>query len=69
MLIKPYGSLMRVLSVRLFYVYGPGQVGNLIDGLAQRIKSSRAVTLQGEEGILICPTFAADVGSLFGHGD
>jgi len=63
-LIKPFGSLMSVLSVRLFYVYGPGQAGNLIDGLAQRIKSDRAITLQGKEGILICPTFAADVANL-----
>ena len=64
MLIKPYGSLMNVLSVRLFYVYGPGQAGNLIDGLAQRIRSGTPVTLQGDEGILLCPTFAGDVAAL-----
>lgn len=59
--LESYAPLMEVLCLRLFYVYGPGQSGTLVDYLATRIRSGDAIDLYGEEGIRTSPTYSEDV--------
>ncbi len=63
-LLAPYNDIMPVMIARLFYLYGAGQRGMLIDGLAKRIRKGSAVTLQGEEGIQLTPTYTGDVAQI-----
>jgi len=61
LLLVPYGEILNVLTLRLFYLYGPGQKDMLITNLAKRIKADQQVTLDGERGLLLCPTYSQDV--------
>ena len=67
-LISAYSSVMPVGILRLFYVFGPGQSKMLIDGLFDRIRQGNPVTLQGDGGIRLTPTFSADVARVFRAG-
>lgn len=60
-LLAPFDRQMAVSIQRLFYVYGPKQKGMLTDGLAERIRRGDTITLQGEGGITIAPTFSVDI--------
>ena len=60
-LLRPYADLMRVCSLRLFYPYGPGQENRLIPSLIERVRSGRAITLAGEDGLLLTPTYVDDI--------
>lgn len=62
----PYlnGGHLPVFLPRLFYVYGPQQTAMLTNVLAQRIRNGQAITLAGEQGIALTPTFSADVAAM-----
>lgn len=60
-LVRAYASEFTVFIPRLFYLYGPGQTGFLISVLADRIRKGAPVSLHGDEGIALCPTFSGDV--------
>ena len=62
--LTPFGAEMNVFIPRLFNVYGPGQSGMLVDGIAQRIRTGQPVTLHGECGFRLTPTFSFDVASI-----
>ena len=56
-----YTSLMNVLVLRFFFVYGPGQSkGMLIPRLVDRVKEGKLIVLQGSDGIRLNPTYVAD---------
>lgn len=59
--LAPFSSRLSLSRLRFFYVYGPGQSGMLTDGLASRIRRGEAITLNGADGITICPSFSGDV--------
>ena len=56
-----YAKLMSVTVLRFFFVYGPGQRRTmLIPRLIDNIRDGRVVTLQGEDGIRLNPTYVTD---------
>jgi nucleoside-diphosphate-sugar epimerase len=61
MLVEPYGAYFGAVVLRLFTVYGPGQVGMLIPGLIERVRSGQAIRVQGQRGLPLSPIFVDDV--------
>jgi nucleoside-diphosphate-sugar epimerase len=55
MTLEAYGAVLPATILRLFTLYGPGQREMLIPGLIDRIRSGRAVTLQGPDGLRTSP--------------
>ena len=56
-----YMALLNVITLRFFFVYGPGQRKDmLIPRLVGFVKQGQPITLQGEEGIRINPTHVTD---------
>lgn len=61
-LVRPYESMLRVCTLRLFYPYGPGQENRLIPSIIDRVRTGRAVTVAGSgDGPLLCPTYVDDI--------
>ncbi|MCP5200971.1 MAG: NAD(P)-dependent oxidoreductase [Gammaproteobacteria bacterium] len=61
-LCQPYRELFPVAVLRLFFIYGPGQIGRLVPNLAERIRCGHPVDLTGANGGLrITPTYVDDV--------
>lgn len=59
-----YAPFMQIIMLRFFFVYGPGQRKNmLIPRLVQSVREGRNITLQGEDGIRINPTYVTDAAS------
>ena len=57
-----YQDYFKVLNVRLFFPYGPGQEGMLVPNLINSVKKGNPIGLQGSEGGLeICPIYIDDV--------
>jgi nucleoside-diphosphate-sugar epimerase len=60
-LAENYRSFMNVIVLRFFFVYGPGQKQNmLIPRLVQSVLGGKPITLQGQDGIRINPTYVSD---------
>lgn len=56
-----YTSLMNVIVLRFFFVYGPGQKEHmLIPRLVHSVMNGIPINLQGENGIRINPTYIDD---------
>jgi nucleoside-diphosphate-sugar epimerase len=60
-LVQSYASLMNVIILRFFFMYGPGQKRSmLIPRLIDSVKEGKPITLQGKEGININPIHIDD---------
>lgn len=59
-LLAPYGALMDTVVVRPFFVYGAGQRGMLVAGLAERVLRGEEVTIDGDPGLRINPIHVRD---------
>jgi nucleoside-diphosphate-sugar epimerase len=60
-LAQSYASLMNVIILRFFFMYGPGQKRSmLIPRLIDSVKEGKPITLQGKEGININPIHVYD---------
>ena len=60
-LAENYTAFMNVIILRFFFVYGPGQRGDmLIPRLVQAVREGRAILLHGEEGFKFNPTYVTD---------
>jgi len=60
-LVQSYASLMNVIILRFFFMYGPGQKRSmLIPRLIDSVKEDKPITLQGKEGIKINPVHVSD---------
>ena len=58
---ESYVSFMNVIILRFFFVYGPGQSrGMVIPRLVQSVMNGKPITLQGNDGIRINPTYVDD---------
>jgi nucleoside-diphosphate-sugar epimerase len=58
---ESYTPYLNVIVLRLFFVYGPGQRKTmLIPRLVQSITEGKPLTLQGEDGIRMNPTYVSD---------
>lgn len=60
-LAENYSGLMNVIMLRFFFVYGPDQKPSmLIPRLINSVRDGTPITLQGETGIRINPTYVSD---------
>jgi UDP-glucose 4-epimerase len=56
-----YQTLMNVVCLRFFFVYGPGQRKNmLIPRLVDSVRNGKPVQLHGENGLSINPAYVGD---------
>ncbi|MFS2013649.1 NAD-dependent epimerase/dehydratase family protein [Azospirillum sp. CT11-132] len=66
MLAAPYRDSFAVCVLRLFHLYGAGQVGRLMPTIISRIRNGVPVVLQGDdEGIRMTPTHVEDAAAVF----
>lgn len=60
-LVQSYAKLMNVVTLRFFFVYGPGQrSGMLIPRLVESVKTGAPITTQGKDGLKINPIYVSD---------
>jgi nucleoside-diphosphate-sugar epimerase len=59
-LLAPYRELLRAIVLRPFFVYGAGQRGMLVAGLAGRVLTGETVTVDGDPGLRINPIHVLD---------
>jgi nucleoside-diphosphate-sugar epimerase len=59
-LLAPYGAWMQTVVLRPFFVYGAGQRGMLVGGLAERVVQGETVTIDGDPGLRVNPTHVSD---------
>jgi len=62
-LLKPYSEFMHVLVLRLFGVYGPGQVDAMLPVVIQRFNAGTEITLAGNIGVRFNPIYVEDCAS------
>ncbi len=61
LVLEAYRSVLDTVVLRFFFVYGPGQKsGMLMPRLVKNVRSGTPITLQGPDGLRICPLHAAD---------
>src|SRR5690606_23736306 len=66
--LKQYSDDFKVVILRLFFVYGAGaNRGMLIPRIVSSVKQGEEIILQGDDGLLITPTFAGDVAHVIGR--
>lgn len=61
LLATPYASQLPVRALRVFTTYGPEHDGRLVADLIHRVQTGRAVTVQGERGLMTSPIHSSDV--------
>ena len=59
-MVRQYAGFFSCQILRIFGVYGPGQTGMLIPGLARRILKGLPVTLAGGVGLRYTPLYISD---------
>ena len=59
-LLKPFASLMNVQVLRLFGVYGPGQVDAMLPGVIQQFLAGAEIVLAGNVGVEFNPIYVDD---------
>lgn len=60
-LIRTYESLLQVVVLRLFFVYGPGQQpGMLVPGLVRKVLAGETIRVEGDPGLHINPIHVSD---------
>jgi len=57
---QSYADLFRMLVLRLFNIYGPGQQAGLFHSLVSRVRGCEPIALAGGHGIFLSPLFIAD---------
>jgi len=63
-LAESYTPYMKIIILRFFFVYGSGQSATmLIPRLVKAVREERPITLNGEEGLKINPTYVTDAAS------
>jgi UDP-glucose 4-epimerase len=64
-LLEEYAGAFRTVALRLFFVYGPGPSRMLIRGLAESIHAGETITIEGERGLRLQPTYVDDAARAF----
>lgn len=59
-LLKPYSGFMTILVLRIFGVYGPGQVNAMFPNIIQRFICGDEIILAGDVGVRSNPIFLDD---------
>lgn len=61
MLVHAYSDLINVIRARYFFIYGPGQAGNmLIPRLISKVQKGEEISVDGRAGVLLNPIFVDD---------
>jgi UDP-glucose 4-epimerase len=61
LLCEPYASHCDVVVARMFTIYGPGQRPDMLIGsLIDKVRTGRAIQVQGRRGLLLSPVFVGD---------
>lgn len=68
MFLAAYAPSLRTLALRLWVPYGPGQRDRLIPNLIESIRAGRAVTINGERGLVCTPTHVDDIAACIADG-
>jgi UDP-glucose 4-epimerase len=61
LLCTPYSTVLPTRALRIFTTYGGVHDGRLVSDLVARVEHGRAVTLEGERGMVTSPIHASDV--------
>lgn len=62
MITEPYSQFFKVIIIRLFTVYGPGQEGALIPLIINKVREGQLIQVYGSrEGLKITPIYVEDV--------
>jgi nucleoside-diphosphate-sugar epimerase len=64
-LTSAYADLFRTCILRLYFPYGPGQIGRLIPNLVERVRGGTPVELAGGCGMAMTPTYVGDIVDVF----
>lgn len=64
-LIASYRTFFHTVILRPFFVYGPGQQQMIVPNLARRIERGETITIEGNPGIRINPTYVEDAARAF----
>lgn len=60
-LVESYASCFKVIVLRFFFAYGPGQRETmLVPRLVRSVMEGRPITLQGSEGLRMNPVYVSD---------
>lgn len=59
-LLKPFSAYMTILPLRIFGVYGPGQVNAMLPNVMQRFNAGDEITLASNVGVKFNPIFVKD---------
>ncbi len=59
-LLAPYATLFETVVLRPFFIYGAGQRGMLVAGLAERVLAGEEVTIDGDPGLRVNPIHVSD---------
>ena len=60
LLLWPYRQFFRPVIFRFFFVYGPAQQGMLIASLLRKLLDDEPITISGNPGLALTPTFVTD---------
>ena len=60
LMVANYRHLFHTIVFRFFFVYGPGQTGMLIASLLDRVRRGETITIDGNPGMRINPTYIDD---------
>src|SRR5262249_43704041 len=65
LLISQYSEFFRTITLRLFFLYGPGQTGMLVSAVMDKALSGERIVIEGDPGMHINPIFVEDAVSAF----
>lgn len=65
LLLANYQSYFKTIVFRFFFVYGPGQKGMLIPNLISKVLKGEMITIEGNPGLRINPTYIEDAVRVF----
>lgn len=65
--VESYAGCFKVIVMRFFFAYGPGQKGGmLMPRLVRSVMDGKPITLQGQAGLRMNPIFASDAAACVG---
>ena len=60
LLLRSYGSMLRTIAFRFFFVYGPGQTRMLVPSLVGKVLRDEPIEIEGHPGLRINPIYVED---------
>jgi UDP-glucose 4-epimerase len=60
LLVEDHSELLRAITLRFFFVYGPGQGRTLVPRLSERILTGEEIVIEGDPGMRMNPIYVED---------